>query len=223
MTDPARRVAAEAFGTGMLVAAVVGSGIMPERLTDDMAVTLLANTLATAAMLMVLISILGPVSGAHLNPVVTGVLVLKREIDGRTAALYVAAQCIGGVIGTVCANLMFSTPALQLSTTIRTGASLWLAEAVATFGLVTVILTGRRTAGANLPWLVGLYIASAYWFTASTSFANPAVTLARSLTDSFAGIRLADAPAFMAAQFCGAFVALWFLDWLLRRPARDGA
>lgn len=214
--DLRRRLAAEAVGTAFLAAAVVGSGLMAERLTGDAALALLCNTLPTGAMLVVLIAVLGPVSGAHLNPAVTAAFALRREIPPRDAAAYVLAQVAGGVAGTMAAHLMFAGPALQFSSTARTGPSLWLAEAIAAFGLVSVILAGVRFDRRSLPWLVGLYITAAYWFTASTSFANPAVTVARSLTDSFSGIRPADAPAFIVAQLAGALAALALTNWLLR-------
>ena len=213
--DLRRRLAAEALGTAALVAAVVGSGMMAERLTGDAALALLCNTLPTGAMLVVLITILGPISGAHLNPAVTAAFALKREMPPRDAALYVVAQVAGGIAGTAIAHLMFAAPILEASATVRAGSGLWFSEAVAAFGLVSVILAGMRFEPRSLPWLVGLYIVSAYWFTASTSFANPAVTIARSLTASFSGIRPIDAPAFIAAQFAGALAALTLMNWLL--------
>lgn len=218
MTDLPRRLAAEALGTVLLVAAVVGSGIMAERLTGDQALVLLCNTLATGAMLIVLIAVLGPVSGAHLNPAVTLVMALRREIAAADAALYALAQLAGGIAGTLVAHLMFAGPVLQAGIHPRTGAALWFSESVATFGLVAVILAGRRANASALPWMVGLYIASAYWFTASTSFANPAVTAARALTASFSGIRAADAPAFILAQCAGALLAAVAVGWLLAEP-----
>ena len=213
-----RRLTAEALGTAFLVAAIVGSGLMAGRLTTDAALILLCNTLPTGAMLVVLITILGPVSGAHLNPAVTLVLAARREIGTRDALLYVLAQITGGVAGTVAAHLMFAEPVLQLSATARTGAPLWLAEAIAAFGLVSVILAGSRTEPRSVAWLVGLYIVAAYWFTASTSFANPAVTIARALTDSVSGIRPAHVPAFIVAQLVGALAASALMGWLLPKP-----
>jgi glycerol uptake facilitator-like aquaporin len=213
--DLPRRLAAEALGTALLVATVVGSGIMAETLTRDVALALLGNTIATGAMLVVLITILGPISGAHFNPVVTLVFALRREIDRRAALAYVAAQLAGGVAGTLAAHLMFALPLVALSQHLRSGPAQWFSEAVATFGLLLVILAGIRSARAAVPWLVGLYITAAYWFTASTSFANPAVAIARSLTDSFSGIRPADLPGFIAAQFLGGLLALALVDWLL--------
>lgn len=213
--DLPRRLVAEVLGTAFLVAAVVGSGIMAERLTDNAAVALLCNTLPTGAMLVVLITILGPISGAHLNPAVTAAFAMRREITPRDAALYVVAQIAGGIVGTVAAHLMFAEAVLQVSSTTRTGTSLWLAEVIATFGLVSVIVAGVRFEQRSLPWLVGLYIMGAYWFTASTSFANPAATIARSLTNSFSGINPVDAPAFIMAQFAGAFTAVLAMNWLV--------
>jgi glycerol uptake facilitator-like aquaporin len=221
MMDIGRRLAAEALGTAFLVAAVVGSGMMAERLTGDAALALLCNTLPTGAMLVVLIAVLGPISGAHFNPAVTAVFALRRDISSRDAALYVAAQVAGGIAGTVAAHLMFAAPILEASATVRAGSNLWFSEAVAAFGLVSVILAGMRTEPRSLPWLVGLYIISAYWFTASTSFANPAVTVARSLTASFSGIRPIDAPAFIIAQFTGALAALALMSWLQPRTEKE--
>ncbi len=216
---PARRLAAEAMGTALLLAVVVGSGIMAERLTQDMAVALLANTVATGAGLAVLIATLGPVSGAHFNPAVTLVFALKRTLSARMAAGYAAAQTVGGVAGVWLAHLMFAEPMLQVSTRLRDGPTQALSEGVATFGLIGVILTGIRFRPNAVPALVGLYIAAAYWFTASTSFANPAVTLARSLSDTFAGIAPSSAPAFIAAQIAGALAALVVFSWLLREES----
>ena len=214
-SDPVRRLVAEALGTCLLVATVVGSGVMATRLTDDLALALLANTLATGAILAVLITVLAPLSGAHFNPAVTAALLLRRQIGGPLAALYVVAQVVGGVLGTALAHLMFDLPVLQLALIERSGPGQWLSEGVAAAGLVAVILLGQRHAPAGVPALVGLYIAAAYWFTASTSFANPAVTLARALTDSFAGIRPLDVPAFIVAQFVGAACATLLVGWLL--------
>lgn len=211
-----RPLVAEALGTLLLVATVVGSGIMADRLTDDVALALLGNTAATGAILVVLISVLGPSSGAHFNPAVTLVMAIRRDLGPALAVAYVAAQSIGGVAGTMLAHMMFDLPALQASATLRTGAGQWLAEAVATFGLVAVILGGLRARPAAIPALVGLYITAAYWFTASTSFANPAVTLARMVSDTFAGIRPADVPAFILAQLAGALLALALATWLFK-------
>lgn len=213
--DLPRRLAAEALGTGILVATVVGSGIMAETLTSDVALALLCNTLPTGAILVVLITVLGPISGAHFNPAVTLVFAGKRELPANEAALYVMAQIAGGIAGTMAAHLMFGLPLLDLSTKVRTGAPQWFAEAVAAFGLVATILAGIRFQRTAIPWLVGLYITAAYWFTASTSFANPAVAIARSLTNTFAGIRPTDLPGFILAELCGAFAELLLMNWLL--------
>ncbi|MDB5529413.1 MAG: family channel protein [Devosia sp.] len=218
MADLARRLTAEALGTGLLVATVVGSGIMAQSLTTDVAVMLLANTLATGAILVVLITILGPISGAHFNPAVSMVMALRRELRPRDALGYLAAQVLGGIVGTVLAHAMFALPLLQASTRVRTGGAQWLSEGVAAFGLVAVILAGLHFRRTAVPWLVGLYITAAYWFTASTSFANPAVAIARSLTDTFSGIRPLDLPGFIAAQLAGALAALALMSWLLRAP-----
>ena len=189
-TDLSRRLVAEALGTAMLVAAVVGSGIMADRLTDDVALSLLGNTIPTGAMLVVLITILGPISGAHFNPAVTLVFALRREIQTKAAIAYVIAQITGGIAGTFLAHAMFDLPILQISQTVRAGSGQWFAEIAAAFGLVFTILAGLRFRSDAIPWLVGLYITSAYWFTASTSFANPAVAIARSMTNTFSGICL---------------------------------
>ncbi|MEO5805470.1 MIP/aquaporin family protein [Devosia sp.] len=215
MTDLARRLTAEALGTGLLVATVVGSGIMAQSLTTDIALMLLANTLATAAMLMVLITTLGPISGAHFNPAVSLVFMLRRELAPRDAAVYGGAQILGGIAGTVLAHAMFAVPLLQASTKIRTGGAQWLSEGVAAFGLIVVILAGLRFQRSAVPWLVGLYITAAYWFTASTSFANPAVAIARAFTDTFSGIRPLDLPGFIIAQLVGAVLGLALMGWLL--------
>ncbi|MEL6543950.1 MAG: MIP/aquaporin family protein [Myxococcota bacterium] len=202
-----QRLWAETLGTAALVCGVVGSGIMADRLTEDVALALLANTFATGTLLVVLITVLGPVSGAHFNPAVSVAFALRRELSGRETFLYSAVQIIGGVLGSWMAHLMFELPLLQLSTTTRTGYGQWVAETVATFGLVLTILLGVRFREHAVPWLVGLYITSAYWFTASTSFANPAVAIARALSDTFAGIAPAHVPAFVAAQLLGAVAA----------------
>jgi glycerol uptake facilitator-like aquaporin len=214
--DLPRRLAAEALGTGLLVATVVGSGIMAESLTKDVALALLGNTLPTGAILVVLIAILGPLSGAHFNPAVTMIFALKRELTPREALLYVVVQVAGGLAGTLMAHAMFDLPLWEASLKIRTGGPQWLAEAVAAFGLVITILGGIRFERACVPWLVGLYITAAYWFTSSTSFANPAVAIARSMTNTFAGIRPVDLPGFIAAELCGALAALLLMNWLLR-------
>lgn len=216
--DLPRRVAAEALGTAMLVATVVGSGIMAQRLTQDVGLQLLGNTLPTGAVLVVLITILGPISGAHFNPAVSLVFSARGELSKRDLAPYVLAQILGGVAGTVVAHLMFDLQLITFSTKVRSGGAQWFAEGVATFGLVVTILLGIRWQKSAVPWLVGLYITAAYWFTASTSFANPAVTIARSITDTFSGIRPLDVPAFIAAQSAAALVAALFARWLLAEP-----
>lgn len=220
--DLPRRLAAEALGTGILVATVVGSGIMAETLTKDVALALLCNTLPTGAILVVLITVLGPISGAHFNPAVTLVFAGKRELPVNEAVLYVVAQIAGGIAGTMAAHLMFGLPLLDFSTKVRTGGPQWFAEAVAAFGLVATILAGIRFQRTAVPWLVGLYITAAYWFTASTSFANPAVAIARSLTNTFSGIRPTDLPGFILAELCGAFAGMLLMNWLLGHSGARG-
>jgi glycerol uptake facilitator-like aquaporin len=218
--DLSRRLAAEALGTAFLVGTVVGSGIMAETLTTDVALALLANTIPTGAILVVLITILGPVSGAHFNPAVTLAFAIRRELPVGDAVSYVAVQIAGGIAGSMVAHAMFELPILQLSLTERTGTGQWLAEIVATFGLVTSIFAGIRFRPDAVPWLVGLYITAAYWFTASTSFANPAVAIARSLSDTFSGIKPADVPMFIIAECLGAVLATALCAWLLRETLR---
>jgi glycerol uptake facilitator-like aquaporin len=198
-----------------LVATVVGSGIMAESLTRDVALALLGNTLPTGAILVVLITILGPISGAHFNPAVTMVFALKRELMPAEALGYVLAQIVGGIAGTLMAHAMFALPLWDASLKVRTGGPQWLAEGVAAFGLVVTILAGLKFNRPAIAWLVGLFITAAYWFTSSTSFANPAVAIARSLTNTFAGIRPVDLPGFIAAELVGALAALWLMNWLL--------
>jgi glycerol uptake facilitator-like aquaporin len=214
--DLSRRLAAEALGTGLLVATVVGSGIMAETLTKDVGLALLCNTLPTGAILVVLITVLGPISGAHFNPAVTLVFAAGRELPMTEGVLYVIAQIIGGIAGTIAAHLMFALPVIDLSMKARTGGAQWFAEAVAAFGLVATILAGLRFQRVAIPWLVGLYITAAYWFTASTSFANPAVAIARSLTNTFSGIRPIDLPGFIIAELGGALVGLLLMSWMLQ-------
>ncbi len=216
-----RRLVAEAIGTAFLVCTVVGSGVMAERLTHDTALALLGNTLPTGAILVVLITVLGPVSGAHFNPAVTFAMRLKGSITSGDALAYVAAQIFGGILGTLAAHLMFELPLLEASAHARTGPGEWFAETVAAFGLVSVILGGLRFRAEAIPWLVGLYITAAYWFTASTSFANPAVAIARAFTDTFSGIRPQDVPAFIVAELLGSLLAVAAFHWLLQSPAND--
>lgn len=205
----AQRLTAEALGTTLLVATVVGSGIMAESLaSNNLAVALLGNTIATAAILFVLITALGPVSGAHFNPAVTTVFAVRGEIAWALAASFMLVQIIGAVVGTVLAHAMFDQPLLQASTHVRTGAGQWLSEIVATFALVFTILATLRARRDAVPISVALVITAGYWFTASTSFANPAVTIARAFSDTFSGIVPANVPAFVLAQFAGAGAAL---------------
>lgn len=212
-----RRLAGEALGTGLLVATVVGSGIMAETLSKDVALQLLCNALATGSMLVVLITILGPLSGAHFNPAVSLMFAGRGALSRSDLVAYVLAQIAGGIVGTIAAHLMFDLPLVALSEKLRTGPAQWFAEAVATFGLVGVILGGLRYNSGAIPWLVGLYITAAYWFTASTSFANPAVTIARSLTNTFSGIGPADVPGFIAAQIAGMVIGAVLFSWLFGR------
>ncbi len=220
----ARRLAAEALGTAFLLAAVVGSGIMGERLCGgNVAIALLANTIATGAALTVLISVLGPISGAHFNPAVTLFFALRREMTVRIALFYVAAQLVGAVAGVLAAHAMFATPLFEVSQKLRDGPAQWLSEFVATFGLAMTIAGAIRYRPQACAHLVGLYIASAYWFTASTSFANPAVTLARAMTASFSGIAPHSVPGFVAAQLAGALAAAAASGWLYRDQTASAA
>ena len=220
MSQPAfdfpRRLAAEAVGTGFLLATVVGSGIMAESLAGgNVAIALLGNTIPTGAILVVLILIFGPISGAHFNPAVSLAFALRRELGWGELGPYVAAQCLGGLLGVFAAHLMFELPMLQLGVKERLGGAQWFAESVATFGLLAAIFGSLRWRPSAVPMAVGLYITAAYWFTASTSFANPAVTFARGFTDSFSGIRPLDVPAFVIAQLVGAVLAVALFRWLL--------
>jgi glycerol uptake facilitator-like aquaporin len=211
----ARRVVAEGLGTAFLLAAVVGSGIMAERLAGgNGALALLCNTLPTGAMLTVLILTFAPVSGAHLNPAVSVAATLRGELPAATAATYVGAQVLGGILGVWASHLMFELPLWQISATARSGPGQWLAEAVATFGLLLTIFGCSARTPSAVPYAVGLYITAAYWFTASTSFANPAVTIARSLSDTFAGIAPAGVAAFIGAQLVGMLAAVVLGRWL---------
>jgi glycerol uptake facilitator-like aquaporin len=220
-----RRVASEAIGSALLLATVVGSGIMGERLAGgNVAVALLANTLATGAGLVTLILTFGPISGAHFNPVVTVADASQGGLSWRDVPGYLFAQVLGAFLGVAVANTMFDLPILSASQHVRTGPGQWLSECVATFGLLAVIWGCSRGRSAAVPFAVGAYITAAYWFTASTSFANPAVTLARAATDTFAGIRPVDVPGFVAAQVVGAAVATVLFRWLvpsLPEHARD--
>jgi glycerol uptake facilitator-like aquaporin len=220
-TTFSRRLAAELLGTATLVCGVIGSGIMAERLAEgNTGVALLANAVATGAILFVLIVIFGPISGAHLNPVVSLSAAAVRELRFKDAALYIPAQTIGGISGAILANLMFGLPAIILSTKARVGGAQWLGEFVATFGLVGVVIAvSRRNKTVVVASAVALYITAAYWFTSSTSFANPAVTIARSLSDTFTGIRPFDVPTFIGAQLPGAAAATLFFNWLV--PKND--
>ena len=212
-----RRLTAEFLGTLLLVATVVGSGIMAESLTDDTALALLGNTIPTGAILVVLISIFAPISGAHFNPAVSMVMAIRGDMGRGAALAYMGAQITGGVAGTFLAHAMFAQEIVQFSQHARSGGAQWLAEGVATFGLLATILAGVRFRPEGVAWLVGLYITAAYWFTASTSFANPAVTIARAFTDTFSGINPAHVPGFIAAQVVGALLALALFTWLLGR------
>lgn len=215
-TSLARRAVAEFFGTAFLVAAVVGSGIMGERLANgNVALALLANTIATGAALVALIIAFGPISGAHLNPVVTVMDAIEGGLPWRETPHYLFGQVLGGVAGTVSANLMFSLPAISLSEHARTGPSQLLSEFIATFGLLCVIWGSSRLRSSAVPFAVGAYITAAYWFTASTSFANPAVTLARCLSNTFAGIRPVDVAWFTIVQFLGGLAATLLFRWLV--------
>ncbi|MEQ8965689.1 MAG: MIP/aquaporin family protein [Azospirillaceae bacterium] len=223
--DLLRRLVAEMLGTALLLATVVGSGIMGVELAAGVTgLALLGNTIATGAILVVLILIFGPVSGAHFNPAVTLAFLIRREIAGADAAAYVAAQAIGALAGVAAAHLMFEAAVFTPSTTVRTGGGQWFAEGVATFGLVATILGCLRFRREAVPYAVGLFITAGYWFTASTSFANPAVTVGRALTDTFSGIRPLDVPGFVVAQAAGAVLATALMGWLLAprvRPVRQ--
>jgi glycerol uptake facilitator-like aquaporin len=220
MPSMSRRAVAEFLGTALLLATVVGSGIMAEKLAGgNVALALLGNTLPTGAILVVLILIFGPISGAHFNPAVSVAFALRGELPWRTALLFTACQIAGGIAGVLLAHVMFDLTIWQFSTKVRSGAGQYVAEAVATFGLVLTILGCIARAPASVAYAVGLYITAAYWFTASTSFANPAVTIARSLSDTFAGIAPANVGAFIAAQIVGMLLALALGGWLWTTPA----
>jgi glycerol uptake facilitator-like aquaporin len=211
-----RKIISEFLGTGFLVAAVVGSGIMGERLAaGNVAIALLANTIATGAALFALILTFGPISGGHFNPAVTFVDAMERGVSWMVAACYIPAQCAGGICGAVAAHLMFRLPAISVSTHARNGSAQAFSEFVATFGLICVIWGCARQRSGMVAFAVAAYITAAYWFTSSTSFANPAVTIARSLSDTFTGIRPVDVPVFVAAQFVGAIAATFLFRWLV--------
>lgn len=217
-----RRLVAEWLGTFSLLATVIGSGIMADRLADgNVAIALLGNTIPTGAILVVLITIFGPISGAHFNPAVTLCFALRGEIGKRDAFLYVGTQVFGAIIGVLAAHVMFEHPLVDPSTTTRSGIGQWAGEFVATFGLVGTILGCIKARPTAVPMAVGLYITAAYWFTSSTSFANPAVTIARGFSNTFAGIAPVDVTAFVAVQLFAAVLATWFFGWLLRE-GNDG-
>jgi glycerol uptake facilitator-like aquaporin len=219
-----RALAAEGLGTAFLLATVVGSGIMAERLSGgNVALALLGNTIPTGAILVVLILVFGPLSGAHLNPAVSLAFAVRGKFTWNAVAPTIAVQIAGAVLGAWAAHLMFDLPVLQLSTKVRSGGGQWFAEAVATFGLVLTIFGCVARTPAATPYAVGLYITAAYWFTASTSFANPAVTVARALSDTFAGIAPGNAPAFIAAQLAGALAAVSVAGWLWNAKAEAGS
>jgi glycerol uptake facilitator-like aquaporin len=221
--DLPRRLVAEGLGTGLLVAVVVGSGVMGERLADgNAAIALLGNTLATGAALVVLILVFGPISGAHFNPAVSISFALQGTQRTRDAASYMVVQIVGGIAGTLLAHVMFDAPLVQASTHVRTGVGVWVAEIVASFSLLATIIGCQRTRPEATPYAVGLVISAGYWFTSSTSFANPAVTIARSLTDTFSGIRPADVPGFVVAQIAGAILATMVFHWVWTLPQQNG-
>lgn len=214
-----RKLVAEFLGTAFLLATVIGSGIMAETLSpSNTGVALLGNTVPTGAILMVLILIFGPISGAHFNPAVTIAFLIRREIKPGLAMTFIGVQIVAALTGAVIAHIMFEAPLLEASSRIRTGPAQWISEIVATFGLLATIFGCVRFRVSAVPYAVGLYITAAYWFTSSTSFANPAVTIARSFTDTFSGIRPVDMPAFIAAQLIGAVLATIVFGWLLKPP-----
>ncbi|NNL19157.1 MAG: aquaporin family protein [Boseongicola sp.] len=217
-----RKLIAEWLGTFSLLATVIGSGIMAERLADgNIALALLGNTIPTGAILVVLITVFGPISGAHFNPAVTLSFLLRKEISPNAAGLFVLAQITGGIIGVFAAHIMFDNPIFDPSTTSRTGVGQWVGEFVATFGLVGTILACLRARPDFVPMAVGLYITAAYWFTSSTSFANPAVTIARGFSDTFAGINPAHVLAFVAVQLLAAVLATLFFGWFLEEDTAE--
>lgn len=211
-----KRLIAEALGTFFLLATVVGSGIMAENLAGgNTAIALLGNTIATGAILVVLILVFSPISGAHFNPAVTLAFFIRREISAADSIMYIVVQIAAGVAGALVAHIMFELDLIQVSTTTRTGVGQWVAESIATFGLVMTILGCLKSRPDAVPYAVGLFITAGYWFTASTSFANPAVTIARSFTDTFSGIYLPHVPGFIAAQILGAVLATWMMGFLM--------
>lgn len=217
-----KRLMAELIGTFFLLATVVGSGIMAETLAGgNVAIALLGNTIATGAILVVLILVFGTLSGAHFNPAVTLVFLIRKEIAPRDAIAYIAVQIFAGLLGVIAAHVMFDQPVMQLSNTLRTGPGQWVAEAIATFGLIMTILGCIRFRTEAVPYAVGLYITAGYWFTASTSFANPAVTIARAFSDTFSGIYLPHVPAFVAAQITGALLATMIMGYLTNDQEED--
>jgi glycerol uptake facilitator-like aquaporin len=219
-----QRIGAEFIGSAMLLATVIGSGIMGERLAGgNVAIALLGNTIPTGAILVVLITMLGPISGAHFNPAVTVVFAIKGELSGSEGLGYVAAQVLGGIIGVLAAHAMFDETLVQIASKVRAGPSQLFSEWMAAFGLVMTILLTLRASAAAVATSVGLYITAAYWFTASTSFANPAVTVARAFSNTFAGIRPQDVTPFIIAQLIGAITAVYVCRWLLAEPARTAA
>lgn len=218
MADPslARRAVGEALGTSVLLLAIVGSGIAADRLADDAALTLLIHAIVVGLALAAAIAAVGPISGAHLNPAVTIAVAFERGLPWSVVPLYIAAQLAGALTGVVAANLMFELPAIEIATTTRSGAALWMSELIATFGLLMVIWgTVRLHAGATVAAAVGAYISAAIWFTSSTAFANPAVTIGRILTDTYTGIAPPDAAAFVVAQLAGAIAATLLFRWLM--------
>lgn len=216
----ARKLVAEALGTALLVAAVVGSGIMAQRLAQDPALALLCNTIATGGALVAILLALGPISGAQLNPAVTVCMAVTRDLTPRLAAGYIAAQVAGGIAGAIAANAMFGLAPVAMSATVRAGFPQLLSEGIATFGLIGVVLGVGRTRAPITPFAVAAYIVAAYWFTASTSFANPAVTIARAFSDTYAGIRPVDVAGFIAAQGVGATLGAVIFSWLVPLPPR---
>lgn len=210
-----KQLAVEFLGTMILVCTVVGSGIMGDALSTDDAVALLGNTIPTGAILFVIISLFAPISGAHFNPIVTMIFMIKKDLPHKTAGQYIIMQILGAVIGVLIAHMMFELPIVTLSEKARTGQGQWISEIVASFGLILTILLGIKFQPNQIPALVGFYITAAYWFTASTSFANPAVAIARGLTNSFSGIRPNDVPMFILAEIIGAILAYIFVNWLI--------